>query len=72
MKTDQDIKNDAKSVVADLLDEAKKIGKDIEETNKMAREGIDIISAKVDKSVTNLKNIYSDFDKILNGKDSAK
>jgi methyl-accepting chemotaxis protein len=50
--------------LSDLLDEAKKVNQDIDETNKEAREEINDLEVKVGDSVNKVEQIYSDLDQI--------
>lgn len=49
-----------------LLGEVKKVNKDIEETNKQAKQGIKEINDEVDASVNNANEIFANLDKIEN------
>ncbi|MFA5746898.1 MAG: hypothetical protein WC926_02370 [Candidatus Paceibacterota bacterium] len=50
------------SQLKDLLKKAKKIGQEIEETNKSLEEEMDGLSKKVDMSINNIQQICSDLD----------
>lgn len=52
------------SQFGDLLDEAKKVNQDIDETNKQAKEEINDIDVKVCDSISKVEQIYSDLDQI--------
>jgi len=48
----------------DLLDEAKNVGREIDETNNQAGAALDDIDSKVSESVIAVEKIYSDLDQI--------
>ena len=48
----------------DLLDETKKVNKDIKATNREAENAMDNLDAKVNASVAKVERIYSDLDKM--------
>lgn len=50
--------------LGDLLNDAKNVNQEIEETNSEARKSLDEIDAEVDKSINNVEKIYSDLDQI--------
>ena len=50
--------------LSDLLNDAKNINQEIEETNNEARKDIDNIDTEVNKSINNVEQIYSDLDQI--------
>lgn len=47
-----------------LLDEAKKIGQEIDEINRESMAKLNDIDAKVDESIARLEEIFSDLDEI--------
>ena len=47
-----------------LLDEAKKVVQEIDETNRKFLAKLNDIDAKIDESITALEKIYSDLDQI--------
>ncbi len=55
---------DINDKINDLLAKAKKVNEDIDATHKGSRKAMDDIEARVDKSVNNLEQIYSDLDTI--------
>jgi len=48
----------------ELLEKAKKINQEIDETNKKAKEDIDAINAKVDDSIMKIEQMCSNLDQI--------
>lgn len=69
MTTDQNKVNSqnvqsVNSQLGDLLNDAKNVSQEIDETNNEARKSMDDIDVEVDKSINNVEQIYSDLDKI--------
>ena len=69
MTTDQNKVNSqntqsVNSQLSDLLNDAKNLNQEIDETNSEARKSMDDIDVEVDKSMNNLEKIYSDLDQI--------
>ncbi len=69
MTTDQNKVNSqntqsVNSQLSDLLNDAKNLNQEIDETNSEARKRMDDIEVEVDKSINNLEKIYSDLDQI--------
>jgi|TARA_B100002003_G_C13983177_1_gene475368 DNA repair ATPase RecN len=69
MTTDQNKVNSqntqsVNSQLSDLLNDAKNLNQEIDETNSEARKSMDDIDVEVDKSINNLEKIYSDLDQI--------
>lgn len=68
MKTDQNttkqIIRDVNRQLGDLLDEAEKISKKINEGRKETEEVMDEIDSKVNASITKIEQIFSDLDQI--------
>lgn len=52
------------SQLADLLNEAKKVNQEIDETNKEASGEMTDLEVKVGESIKNVEQIYSDLDQI--------
>lgn len=69
MTTDQNKVNSqnvqsVNSQLSDLLNDAKNVSQEIDETNNEARKSMDDIDVEVDKSINNVEQIYSDLDQI--------
>ncbi len=69
MTTDQNNTNNQNvqalnSQLVDLLDEAKKVNQEIDETNKEAMEEMTDLEVKVGESIKDVEQIYSDLDHI--------
>lgn len=69
MTTDQNKVNsqNAQSVnsqLGDLLNDAKNVNQEIDETNSETKKDMDNIEVEIDKSINNVEHIYSDLDQI--------
>jgi DNA repair ATPase RecN len=64
MKND---KNTTNSQLDDLLDEAKKLNDEIDDTGREARKNIDELNTEIDKSISDLEKNCSDLDEIEKG-----
>ena len=53
-----------KKQIDDLLDEAKKVNKDIDAANKDAKNRLNEVDGKVNKSISKAEKVFADLDKI--------
>ena len=53
-----------KKEIEELLDEAKKVNKEIDETNKTAKNKLSDIYGQVNKSISKAEKIFADLDKV--------
>jgi cyanate lyase len=66
MKNDQTTQSNQSinAQLSDLLDEARNVGQEIDETNAQAGVAFDDIDAKVGESITVVEKIFSELDQI--------